>query len=201
MFNEEISQKRPRKRGKRAEPTSGELEFIYESFARNRSDFEVVDDLPEKGYSIRRSIRFIKKRRREFDLVGKVLIRQSEGAFDPDEFKRKKRHQERLAERAQQILKYLKRYYPHMNDYRIGDCLVGSGDSAASSLLADYRSSCLLAHLKNEYPELSALLDWENLVISNIDKWDLMNILGKKADEAVFKGKCDLCKGWGLIKV
>lgn len=188
-------QKSEKKRGKRAEPTLEELEFIYERLP-DRSDKDIVDDIQDETIFPPRSDAFIKRRRREYEVAEKVIMRRNEGAYDPDVAKRQKRHYERLAERAQEILECLKTYFPYVDNRRIVECLVEEDDRVAATLLSksNLLSSCLLTHLKNEYSQLNILLNWEELIISDIEKWELIHILGSKAEKGTFKGTCDICE-------
>ena len=118
-----------------------------------------------------------------------------EGIYDSDKIKRKKKHRQRLSDRAEEILNHINEYYPWVEDYTLVECVVGE-DLEFDRLLQDYLSGCLFVHLKNEYPVFSKLKSWSDLPINHIREWDLINILGSKAEKGIFKGKCDICKGW-----
>ena len=188
-------QKNKKKSGKRAEPIRQELEFIYERLPK-LSDKAIVDDIRGETSFPERSIGFIKRRRREYEVAEKVIMQRNEGAHDIDVVKHQKKHWERLADRSQEILDHLKTYSPYVDNSPIIEYLVEEKDFAIISLLSDYRSNCLLTHLRNEHSQFSTLPSWGDLVIRNIGDWDLIRILGSKAEKGVFAGKCDACKDW-----
>ncbi len=192
MMDKEKSNK---KSGKRAEPTSEELEFIYERFANKDSDNQVLEALIDEGFPLLRSIGFIKKRRREFNTAKKVIAKQAEGAYDTDSMERQKRHWARLAERAQELLDYLKTYFPYTNDYLIVEIQISNDDFEGINLVDDFRTQCLLSHMKAELPEIENLKSWPELRISDISD-SLLKALGLRAEKQQFEGKCEVCKDW-----
>jgi hypothetical protein len=181
--------------GKKEEPTSEELEFIYECLAKGMVNSAILNDMQDYERFPLRKIPFISRRRKEFDVAKKVLTKQQEGAYDVDIVERKRVHWQRLSYRAEEILNHLKEYYPYTSDYTLEECVVGE-DLEFDSLLRDYRSGCLFKHLKNEYAQLSKLDSWDDLPVNRIQEWNLIDILGSKVDKGIFKGKCDVCKDW-----
>lgn len=189
------SEKPIRKSGKGAEPTSEELEFIFERFASKDSDNEVLEALDSEGFPLRRSIGFIKKRRKEFEIAKKIIAKQAEGAYDIDAIERQKRHWTRLAEKAQELLDHLKSYFPFIEDYTIAEIAVNNDDFECINLMTDYRTKCLLSHMKAELPELEELKTWDDLKISDIND-RLLDTLGLRAENQQFVGICEVCKDW-----
>jgi len=181
--------------GKKEEPTKIELEFIHERFARGLTNREILEDIQDE-LTLPRKLAFIVRRRKEFDVVKTVLTKQTEGTYDSDNIENKKKHWQRLSDRAGEIMNYFKRYRPYTDDCPLIEYMVDGEDLELDSLVDDYRSLCLLTHLKNEYSKLSGLKSWDDLPINRIREWDLIKILGTKAETGLFKGKCDICKGW-----
>jgi len=58
--------------GKQAGPSPEELEFIFEGFTRGLSDREVLDEMQDTEFPLRKP-RFIRDRRKAFNAAGKVL--------------------------------------------------------------------------------------------------------------------------------
>ena len=59
-------------KGKKAEPSVEELEFIADCLARGLIDIEVLEEIQSAEFPLR-TVAFIKRRRREFDSIKKVL--------------------------------------------------------------------------------------------------------------------------------
>jgi hypothetical protein len=182
------------KSGKRPEPTAEELEFIFERFATKDPPEEVLEALDSEGFPLRRGIRFIKKREEEFKIAKKVIAKQAEGAYDTARIERRKRHWARLAERSQELLDKLKTFFPFTYDYMLVDAVTDNDDFEFATLLEDFRSYCLLSHIKAELPELENLKSWPELKINDIRQ--LFSILGLRAENQQFIGKCEVCKDW-----
>jgi hypothetical protein len=180
--------------GKKEEPTKIELEFIHERFARGLTNSEILEDIQDE-LTLPRKLAFIVRRRKEFDVVKAILSKKAEGGYDADNIENRKKHWQRLSDRAEEILNQLRNYYPYVNEYTIVECVVGE-NLEFDSLLRDYRSSCLFNHLKKEYVQLGELKSWDDLPINRISEWDLINILGSKAEKGIFKGTCPVCQDW-----
>ncbi len=171
---------------KKPEPKQEELEFIYERLDR-LSDAEIINEMEEEGCFKLRTKGFFKRRRTELAAAKKALVKCEDSTSQ-------NKHFERLSERAEKILDYLKIFYPYANNQTIDFELGERDDTKTAAMLDDYRSQCLLTHLQNEYSELKGLKYWRQLKIEQIDQWSLIKILGIKSDRAVFKGECDICK-------
>jgi len=187
-------EKPDKKRGKRAEPTSEELEFIYERLPV-KSDKDIIDDMQDETTFPPRGIGFIKRRRKEFNVLKMVSAKRAEGAYDTDRIERQKRHWTRLAERAQELLDELKTFFPYTKDYTIADAITSNDDDYEfATLLEDFRSYCLLSHIKAELSEFENLKSWPELKISDIPL--LISTLGLRAENQQFVGKCGVCEDW-----
>jgi hypothetical protein len=182
-----------KKVGKKAEPTSEELEFIYKCFTRKLSNSEVLEEMKSEEFEFR-TTGFIKRTRRQYDAAKKVIEKKLEGSYDKDP-ERFKRHWRRLSERAQELLDTLKTFSPYQESCTSTDFAVDYGDFDLDSLLTDFRSECLLSHIKAEMPELNDLSEWGDLIIDRINN-KLLRVLGHWAEQKQFPGKCEVCKKW-----
>jgi len=182
-----------KKVGKKAEPTSEELEFIYECFTRKLSTSEVLEEMKSEDFEFR-TTGFIKRTRRQYDAAKKVIEKKLEGSYDKDP-ERLKRHWGRLSERAQELINNLKLFSPYLESCTLTEFAVDNKDFDLDSLLTDFRSDCLLAHIKAEMPELNDLSEWGDLIIDRINN-KLLRVLGHWAEQKQFLGKCEVCKNW-----
>ncbi len=189
------TKKPQRKVGKRAEPTSEELEFIYSCFARKLSDGETLEEMKDEPFELR-SRGFIKRARKQYDAAKKALEMKSEGIYDVDERERHKRHQVRLADRSQEILAKLKTFFPYTDDRLLADVVIDDNDYEFGTLMEDFRSACLLSHLKSESPALVNFDSWATMKISDIPT--LLKLLGLCAETQEFRGTCEVCNDWGI---
>ena len=88
--------------GKKAEPTTEELEFIYQHIER-LSDQEILEEMQGTAFPVR-SPGFIKRRRREFNAAKKILELQLQRELDPVTTQSKREHYEHLTEIANMLL-------------------------------------------------------------------------------------------------
>lgn len=68
-----MNQKRGKFRGKKAEPSVEELEFIYDLLARGFSDQEVLEEMQGREEFLLRTAGFIKRRRREYNVAKRIF--------------------------------------------------------------------------------------------------------------------------------
>jgi hypothetical protein len=179
--------------GKAAEPTIEELEFIYERLPKE-SNKEIVDDMNDETNFPRRTVAFIERRRKEYKVAKDIIGKRTEGAFDTDIVESRKRHRNRLAERAQELLNELKRFSPYTDEIMLADVVIENDDFSLGTLLDDFRSCCLFSHLQAEIPTLNSHESWSELKISEIAP--LISVLGRMAEDQQYIGKCKVCKDW-----
>jgi len=77
--------------GKKAEPTGEELVFIYSKFQEKLSDEEVLEEMRDQPF-LRRSIGFLKRRRKEFNAAKYVLREYFESNQDELIIDAKRKH-------------------------------------------------------------------------------------------------------------
>jgi len=185
------------KPGKKAEPTSEELECIYECFAKKLPNGEVLEELESEDFALRRSPAFIKRRRREFEIAKKVIAKNNEGAYDKDRTERYKKHNERLSERALELIDNLKSDWPYSSDTSetITEIAVENDDYDRIDLLESFLTKCLFSHMKAELPQLQYLTKWNDLQIKSINT-ELLDRLTLRVERGDFQGKCEVCKDW-----
>ncbi|MFC2032961.1 hypothetical protein ACFLUB_00310 [Chloroflexota bacterium] len=91
--------------GKRAEPTTEELEFISERIPQ-LSDSEILEDMQDTEFPVR-SIGFIKRRRREFNAVKKALEIETKQQMNPYIVKAVDEHHAKIREMIEKLLENL----------------------------------------------------------------------------------------------
>jgi len=102
MARKKVKVPEKKKGGKAAEPSAGELEFIY-SLLDKRSDSEILDEMKGKEFPLR-SVAFIKRRRKEFNAARRVLEEQLTKDVDPLVAKLTEEHFAYMAEIALALL-------------------------------------------------------------------------------------------------
>ena len=180
-------------KGKKAEPTREELEFIY-SRLEKLSDRAILEDMEEDTKFSRRSLGFITRRRKEFAAAKTVLEELVKKEFDPVLAQRKKEHWYDLAETARKLSLNLECYSPSevIKPYITYD---PRGMGGLEEDIDDYLGTCLLSHLKAEFPELFSMDTWQE-IYEQENKRQLFETLKLVANRRTFEGKCDICKDW-----
>ena len=201
--------------GKKAEPTAEELEFIY-SHLEKLSDQEVLEEMKDTEFPLR-SLGFLKRRRREFNVAKKVLQIQLEKEIDPIIVQRRKDHSDHLADIAKGLLSgnldNIEAKSTKTGDqYNIFEYIFwegGAGQVITRKQLSDmmernielfyeqpndtYDLDCFLHHLVAEYPEVQSK-GFNNFAKEN--PYELVEILRLLARRKTFKGTCPVCKDW-----
>jgi hypothetical protein len=208
--------------GKKAEPTVEELEFIYERLPK-LSDQEVLEEMQDTEFP-RRSLGFIKRRRREFNTAKRVLQLQLEKEVNPTIVKRREEHFIELADIVKSLLanglesvscpawtanrsgevKYL---LPNANadsgyDELTKEQLTSHLNSNMATILKEkdwFFRYCFIPHLKSELPgELKTKLFYQ---IIEEQPYELIEILRLLAARKTFKGTCPVCENWHQTQV
>ena len=185
-----------KKGGKKSEPTSEELEFIYERLSQ-LSDRELREEMEDSTLFPHRSLGFIKRRRVEFSVAQRVIARRVEGAFDVDPIERRKKHWNRLSERAEEFASVLRsiRQSTLNTGKTIFEAGIDDDNKEILKSLDDFRTKCLLSHLQVEMPQLQILTNWDDLRVKDITE-QLLVTLSLKAEQAMFRGTCEVCRDW-----
>jgi len=200
--------------GKKAEPSVGELEFIYSRLGK-LSDAEVLAEMQEDTTFPLRTTGFIKRRRREFDAAKRVLREHIEREADPIVAKNREEHFEFLAKLAGALLGYsvddvhdLSKYDASSGRHPLGS-LTGDVSEMEEPLVNQeiwsnwvlrwevydvWDFECLDSHLKAEYPEVVAEGGLEGILYG--DPYRLADILRIVVRRKTFKGTCPVCESW-----
>jgi len=203
--------------GKKAEPTVEELEFIYEHLAK-LSDQEVLEEMQDTEFP-RRSLGFIKRRRREFNTAKRVLQLQLEKEVNPIVLKRREEHFADLADIAKSLLangldsvscpgwttnqsrevKYLlpsettASGYDELTKEQLTSHLNSNMDAIPTDRDWFFRH-CFIPHLKSELPKELTTEPFFKLVEEQ--PYELIETLRVLAARGIFKGTCPVCEDW-----
>jgi hypothetical protein len=196
--------------GKKAEPTTDELEFIYQHIKR-LSDQEILEEMQGTAFPVR-SLGFIKRRRREFNAARKVLEIQMQQEIEPITTKSKREHYEHLAEIASALLSNgldtVTKNAPSVSAFPYTLWSGQSGIAIPGELLSSYLQQNMdqlnldyndfdlhnfMCHLEAEYPEIHSK-GFSTFVRDN--PYELIQTLKILAQRRVFEGKCPVCNGW-----
>ena len=174
--------------GKKQEPTREELEFIYEHLS-SRSNKDIVDDIDDETTFPPRSIGFIKRRRKEFEVAQQVIRKQFGKSLDPVQIELRKEHWVELATMARELERALRgaRKYELVRGEKIDEGRLRDWDQ--------FMLECLLAHVRFEKLPLNHLNSWYDVELTDVTD-ELLKILLVRAANKDFKGKCEVCKSW-----
>ena len=197
-----------KKKGKGAEPTTEELEFIYARIPL-LSDGEILQEMQDTEFPVR-TTGSIKRRRKEYSAAQKVLEVAVKKELDPATARVKVKHWIDLAEAA----KIMRR---NINTIRLTDGdLVGnilSGSISTTSTADLFRSkhkeplarvdsmdsANLLTHLKVEFRQFDTIIGWECIsqsdIVNNISD-DMLKTLDIVSHRRWFMGSCRVCELW-----
>ena len=185
-----------RRGGKKEEPSYEELEFIFERILKGLSDSEILVDMQNEPFLLRKP-GFIKRRRKEFDVAKRVIALKATGAYDTDIVERKKKHMKRLSEKTEEFiigLKKLSRTAPG-SPYSLLEMGVENDDFELLELLNDFHVKWMFFHMKDEIPALKVLSSWDDLKVKDITQ-ELLGKLSFRVERGGFTGKCEVCKDW-----
>lgn len=192
-------------RGKQAEPTGEELEFIYSKFLEKLSDPEVLEEMKDQPFSLR-SRGFLKRRRKEFNAAKYVMLEQIKEEYS-DIKQKKEKHFEQLVEIAKFILGVnAGTRYLSDNEFLLVQVKEGYATINREELISDLRDSVeaakqeysymnlfnhFLTHIKADIPSFE---DFDVYVESS--PWELIEKLKLIVLKNEFKGKCQVCDEW-----
>lgn len=204
--------------GKKAEPTVEELEFIYEHLAK-LSDQEVLEEMQDTEFP-RRSLGFIKRRRREFNTAKRVLQLQLEREVNPIVLKCREEHLTKLADivtcllandlgsanlgwTTQRVTGQVKYILTRRNE--VGNYYELTNEQLSTQLkeniiLAEHEyerwffHDCFLPHLKSELPDELKTKGFFDVVKEQ--PYELIKTLRVLEARGIFKGTCPVCKDW-----
>lgn len=193
--------------GKKAEPTSEELEFIYSRIAQF-SDGEILEEMQETTFPLR-SPGFIKRRRKEFNAAKKVLEVDVKKQQDPTVARLKFKHWADLAETAKAIRRNIGIVRADKNNLLLGSLLTGSVFQASISnqprilktelsKVDKIKADGLLEHLKVEYDLFRNVPDWSSMKTADIKQFsqEMFDKLDLVSRRRWFPGACRICDPW-----
>lgn len=191
--------------GKKAEPTTEELEFIY-SHLKKLSDEEVLEEMQDTEFPVR-SKGFIKRRRREFNAAKKVLETDLKKELDSIIIKRKEQHYDELADIANSFLERDLTRIPYDATDEDQEYELDTGESLTrKELIARLSNNVFRACDKYERYRV---MDWlathlESEYLSGKDLFafieakpvEFINTIRTLSARKTFKGTCIICKDW-----
>lgn len=190
-----MEEKNNRKRGgKKAEPSRQELECYAEWFLRGFTNKDVLDEIEDNEFP-KRTVGFIKRRRKEFECYQKIIEEKGKIVSDPVIINRRRGHWDKLADMAGAMLSYWNRYIEERVDYKhyySSRRYVASEEEMKE--IDCFIASSLLDHMKAEFPdELSNVGDGTDLLRTDCNFCYQLALL---AYRKTFKGSCTICKEW-----
>ena len=195
-----------KKSGKAAEPTAGELEFIYTRIEEGLGDSVIIEHLIDSLYEVRTS-GFIKRRRKEYHAAKNVLEELLKRKVDPVFTRQQIRHWNDLAEAARNIHRNIDRV-KHANGELSDNILSGSiltpvslGPKHEESLqkVGQVVGEGLLSHLHAEFKEFGGISSWRLLKkrdIENAITREMLKQLDVVGRRRTFRGDCTICQSW-----
>jgi hypothetical protein len=189
--------------GTNAEPTADELEFIYNAFTRNLRDGEVLAEIQDRPFP-QRSLRFISRRRKEFDAAKKVLENHIKTENDPQVVEAKGKHINDLVGIAETLINGLEGVeFKGEDNYEISQGVSLSRKQVVNNLIdnvgkarqkyRDYnRFYNFLIHFNAKAPNNEGIETYaERHPIALIN---LLRLIILKKDFGI--GICPVCKDW-----
>jgi hypothetical protein len=191
--------------GKKAEPTTEELEFIYGRLPK-LSDQEILEEMQSEEFPLR-SLGFIKRRRREFNTSKKVLQVELQREVDPVAAKRREEHFNHLAE----IVDSMAPDKTTVIEVAGSGCVITESNGKRLKLTHEQLASSIKGFLEEaakqyghtdvyEYllPHLEAeAAETEGKELNSFIKenpLEFYKTLRFLADKRIFKGECPVCR-------
>lgn len=201
-------------KGKKAEPSREELEFIYARL--HLSDSAILEEMQDADFTLR-GPGFIKRRRKEFAAARAVLEELVKKEFDPVLAQRRKEHWAEIAEVAAALLSNFSKIRGSYRDAEVLGNVIDGGsiwlgrqpmpssipepmsdrdDSGILEKVDSYIAMRLLEHVKQASSLFNEIEDWRKVTREHISE-ELMGKLLFVAHGGTFDGTtCLICKPW-----
>jgi hypothetical protein len=188
---------------KSTEPATAELEFIYESFARQLGDQDILEALQGKSFQPR-SLVFIKRQRLEFEAAKKVLEGQIGGGANPLIMEAQIQHTKDLIGVSETIIsglegiefkaedKYEVSAGKSLTRAQLVDNLIDNIEKASQEFRSLNRFKYFVIHFNNKVPENAGLQEYASQ--HPIALINLLRLIILKKDFRI--GSCPICKDW-----
>jgi hypothetical protein len=155
------------------------------------SDREILDAMQmdmDNEISTKRSLGFIKRRRKEFSIAKRVLL----GKLD----EKYKNHMVLLSNTTDELVKILMPMWPFVGDETL-EFVVGESEDweETARILISPETKWLFSHVKKEIPKLRTTDNWIHLKISDFSE-EMIDKLREYSERKEFPGKCEVCRDW-----
>lgn len=187
------------------DPTSEELEFIFQCFAENLTIGATLDEMQDEGFSVR-SKRFMSQKKKEFDAAKKVLAIQLGKEIDPIIVELKRKHYKDLVKVSKALLSNgidSIRFIAE-DDYELQKSDIGRISLNRRELIQDLKNNLesVQQHFRSMdmFDYFKAHLEAEHPPCKNLEEFietypmELVNVLKRLCARGIFKGKCLVCQ-------